>query len=328
MWCSLGRTPQRHAPLPCSCLFAHQENTGSAQAAEKKSWKKTNKHIFIIKLPLAIYLFPSDVLLGLSWHGLSSGTAVSVQERRGALRRGGLGHHHHHHFLCPSENRRPQSTAEINACLAPKRDCEEAGRVLVTKQGKHLLQTPRRRHAAFAQEDAQKRTTPLPRGFTPAPHLGQGAGSDPTACAALTTRTQQQCWLHKTNPAVKCKLLQEGERCLKELHAEPQKLRCYCWQSAIILFSGQLWDPAACFALLQPQRCLVQAGNSPVPSEEAAPGRVVPGHLWGLRLLPSVTPQPLTRQHSLLQAASPSTDSKLWGKNTTPEMIPDGKSTN
>lgn len=75
--CSLGRTPQRHAPLPCSCLFAHQENTGSAQAAEKKSWKKKNKHIFIIKLPLAIYLFPSDVLLGLSWHGLSSGTAVS-----------------------------------------------------------------------------------------------------------------------------------------------------------------------------------------------------------------------------------------------------------
>lgn len=116
------------------------------------------------------------------------------------------------------------------------------------------------------------------------------------------------------NPAVKCKLLQEGERCLKELHAEPQKLRCYCWQSAIILFSGQLWDPAACFSLLQPQRCLVQAGNSPVPSEEAAPGRVVPGHLWGLHLLPSVTPQPLTRQHSLLQAASPSTDSKLWGK--------------
>lgn len=76
LWCSLGRTPQRHAPLPCSCLFAHQ-NTGSAQAAEKKSWKKKNKHIFIIKLPLAIYLFPSDVLLGLSWHGLSSGTAVS-----------------------------------------------------------------------------------------------------------------------------------------------------------------------------------------------------------------------------------------------------------
>lgn len=113
---------------------------------------------------------------------------------------------------------------------------------------------------------------------------------------------------------MKCKLLQEGERCLKELHAEPQKLRCYCWQSAIILFSGQLWDPAACFSLLQPQRCLVQAGNSPVPSEEAAPGRVVPGHLWGLHLLPSVTPQPLTRQHSLLQAASPSTDSKLWGK--------------
>lgn len=43
-------------------------------------------------------------------------------------------------------------------------------------------------------------------------------------------------------------------------------------------------------------------------------GWVVPGHLRGLHLLPSVTPQPLTRQHSLLQAASPSTDSKLRGK--------------
>lgn len=219
--------------------------------------------------------------------------------------------------------------AEISACLAPKRDCEEAGRVLVTKQGKHLLQTSRRRHAALAQEDAQKRTAPLPRGFTPAPRLGQGAGSDPTACAALRTRTQQQCWLHKTNPAVKCKLLQEGERCLKELHAEPQKLRCYCWQSAIILFSGQLWDLAACFALLQPQRCLVQAGNSLVPSEEVAEEAGLCLATCGdFTFSPRSPHNPSPGSTACSRLPPPAQTANYGEKNTTPEMILDGKSTN
>lgn len=69
--------------------------------------------------------------------------------------------------------------------------------------------------------------------------------ADPDTRAQPTTCTQQQCWLHTTNPAVQCKLVQRGERCLKKRHAEQLKLCSYCLQSAIMSFPCQLRDPAA-----------------------------------------------------------------------------------
>lgn len=99
---------------------------------------------------------------------------------------------------------------------------------------------------------------------------------------------------------MKCKLLQEGERCLKELHAEPQKLCCYCWQSAIILFLRPALGPNS---LLLP----AAAPTLPCPGWELAGacrrGGTRPGCAW-----PPVgtSPSPLrhpTTPHQAAQAA-------------------------